>query len=449
MSKAKKEAGAIKDYTGLPDEECPPRIVEARKELTRLKEKYGPRAGHYFGLIQNLESWQMALSMRENVEEVKPAIKRLEEITRVLAEGWPTQKGYDKHSSKLWDEAVSIADRFGAIPEELRRLFYGLEDAQKPVSTYRMSKALNRETTLNPKARAEQLDMFIELEAEYKEALAQGDPITEKTFLPWVDLEPSEHALIDTFYVLLWKNSETQKKELESYYMGNVEPEKGKPYLPAFSFSEYELATTFYGGGDIGGKNVRAVVEIMEGLANKRFGMRENKPVQDGQKRRWKAIVRHKPLFCFIEVEHGEEDMATGEQRTAKLRGVELHPFFVESLREQYIEVPTDIRERTRIATGGKPSKTFYELRNYLLNEVSSKRPTATSQINMETALGQFCSYIEKPYRKREYLLKALEQCQKLGILKSYEETIGAAGQKKLLLHLNKEWAREPLKLNP
>jgi hypothetical protein len=65
----------------------------------------------------------------------------------------------------------------------------------------------------------------------------------------------------------------------------------------------------------------------------------------------------------------------------------------------------------------------------------------------METAFLQFCSEIVRPARKREYLLKALEQCQKLGILKGYEETIGAAGQKKLLLHLNKEWAREPLKI--
>lgn len=255
-----------------------------------------------FPVFHMIEEILMGVSTSKKRKGAKQAVKRLEDIAKQMGRGWPSEKEFNDNYHKLWAEVGNIGAKYEAIPSWLRFD----QPIEKPVSTYRMSKPLNRETTLNPKARAEQLDMFIELEAEYKEALALGDPITEKTFLPWVDLEPSEHALIDTFYVLLWKKSETQKKELESYYMGNVEPETGKPSVPAFSFSEYELATTFYGGGDIGGKNVRAVVDIAERLANKHFGMREYKPVRtrDGQTRRWEVIVRYKPLFCFIEVEN-------------------------------------------------------------------------------------------------------------------------------------------------
>jgi hypothetical protein len=433
MSKAKKEAGAIKDYTGLPDEECPPRIVEARKELTRLKEKYGPRAGYYFGLIQNLESWQMALSMRENVEEVKPAIKRLEEITRLMAEGWPTQKGYDKHSSKLWDEAVSIADRFGAIPEEMRRLIY----IPPKTSVIRMAKGLSQQQLKTQGNR--QPTLFDELESEWKTAITKEVAVAEIQksggIIEGIDLEPDESALIDALHVMLhYQSNNTKDPKAENYLAASWQID-GRT---AIHYTVTELARIYNGGTRPNGDEVARVQQVADRLAEKRFLMEYSERRPNGKKTIEATERVYAPLF-----EIRERTIKEGDRQGTRLFIV-LHDIFRASIASRYIELPEDIRTRMSKAFG-KASYTDYALRNYLLNEVSSRRKEAT--INRETAYERFCKPEWRPVRKKERLNAALEGCKRLGLLESYEETTGQSGQLKLILRPFTDWSRNPMPL--
>jgi hypothetical protein len=433
MSKAKKEAGVIKDYTGLPDEECPPRIVEARKELTRLKEKYGPRAGHYFGLIQNLESWQMALSMRENVEEVKPAIKRLEEITRLMAEGWPTQREYGKHGSKLWDEAVSIADRFGAIPEEMRRLIY----IPPKTSVIRMAKGLSQQQLKTQGNR--QPTLFDELESEWKTAIVKEGRVAEIQkrggIIEGIDLEPDESALIDALHVMLHYQSRNTKDPKAEDYLAASWQIDGRT---AIHYRVTELARIYNGGTRPNGDEVARVQQVADKLAEKRFLMEYSELIPNGKKTIKRTVKAYAPLF-----EVREETLTEGDRQGTRLF-IALHDIFRASIASRYIELPEDIRTRMSKAFG-KASYTDYALRNYLLNEVSSRRKEAT--INRETAYERFCKPEWRKVRKQERLNAALEGCKRLGLLESYEETTGQSGQLKLILRPFTDWSRNPMPL--
>lgn len=433
MSKQKNiEKWPVNDYTGLPDEECPPKILEARKELKRLTDKYGERAGHYFGIIRDLEGYQMALSMKENSEELKPAINRLEEITRIMAEGWPTENGYVKHGFKLFTEAMDIAEKYGVLPEFLK-----LKPAKK-VGVIRMGKGLN--DSLLKRQRNRQPSLFEELENEWKDAITKTERGAEVRtgggIIAGVELEPEENALIDALYVMLhYKSANTVEPKNEDYYTGGYEM-AGRA---ALDFTATELARIYNGGKKPSGDEMTRLKEVTEKLAEKRFMIEYEEEVsRNGKKPIKRSVKAYAPLFEI------REEKITKEGKSATSSFIVLHELLRASIASRYIELPEDIRARMRTAFG-KASYTDYQLRNYLLNEVSNRRKEI--EINRETAYERFTRPNTKPYRQRELLNKAMEGCKRLGILLNYEETTGKGGQLKLIMNPALDWSRNPMPL--
>jgi hypothetical protein len=88
-----------------------------------------------------------------------------------------------------------------------------------------------------------------------------------------------------------------------------------------------------------------------------------------------------------------------------------------------------------------KPSDIALRLRDYLVREISSKR--YKPEIYLERLQYMVAEKWMKESRKtkvKEYLQKAIETCEALGIIESYETKTGATGAPLMVFYLNKEW---------
>ena len=280
--------------------------------------------------------------------------------------------------------------------------------------------------------------LFEELDNEWQSAISNTKGGAEIKagggIIAGVELEPEENAFMDALYVMLhYQSSNTVEPKSEDYYSGGYEV-AGKT---ALNFTATELARVYNGGKKPSGDEMARLKEVTEKLAEKRFMIEYEEEVSRGGKRPIKRSVKaYAPLFEI------REETITKEGKSATLSFIVLHELLRASIASRYIELPEDIRARMRQAFG-KASYTDYQLRNYLLNEVSAKRREAT--INRETAYERFTRPDTRPARQRELLNKALEGCKCLGLLASYEETTGKGGQLKLILNPSLDWSRKPM----
>lgn len=283
--------------------------------------------------------------------------------------------------------------------------------------------------------------LFDRLDNEWQAAISKangGDEITTGSFLEGIELEPEENAFMDSLFVILHRESvNTVERKEDSYYKGSqIKTNSGRTF---FRVSFTELAKIYNGGVKPSQDELNRLKEVTERLAAKRYGVTYVVEASPQGKKTTKRIEKaYAPLFEIREV-----TIEVGNKRATKYEIV-LHELLRAEIASRYIELPEDIRTRTRQAFG-KASHTDYALRAYLLNEVSSKRKE--SKINRETAYKRFTKEGTKPYRQRELLDKALEKCKRLGLLESYEETTGQGGQLKLILNSDLDWSRKPFSL--
>jgi hypothetical protein len=383
--------------------------------------------------IQILEIFKKGVSMSKNRKGIKQAVNRLEEIAQLMVNGWPSKESFEENSVKIWEEAWIIANKYGALPKG-----FTLTPAKK-VGVIRMGKGLNDHLLKRQGNR--QPTLFEELENEWQDVISKTEGGAEVRtgggIIAGVELEPEENALIDALYVMLhYKSVNTVEPKNEDYYTGGYEM-AGRA---ALDFTATELARIYNGGKKASGDEMARLKEVIERLAGKRFMIEyKEERTPKGKKTVYERSVKaYAPLFEI------REEKITKDGKSATSSFIVLHELFRASIASRYIELPEDIRARMQTAFG-KASYTDYQLRNYLLNEVSNKRKEAT--INRETAYERFTRPNTRPARQRELLNKAMEGCKRLGILLNYEETTGKGGQLKLIMNPALEWSRNPMPL--
>jgi len=358
----------------------------------------------------------------------KKGFDRLEEIKQHTISGYETEDALLSESREAWD----IAKKYAELPKGWD---YGPTPRQG-AGVIRMAKTVNDHLLRRQGHR--QPTLFEELDNEWQAAISNTKGGAEIKagggIIAGVELEPEENALIDALYVMLhYQSSNTVEPKSEDYYSGGYEV-AGKT---ALRFTATELARVYNGGKKPSGDEMARLKEVTEKLAEKRFMIEYEEEVSRGGKKPIKRSVKaYAPLFEI------REETITKEGKSATLSFIVLHELLRASIASRYIELPEDIRARMRQAFG-KASYTDYQLRNYLLNEVSAKRREAT--INRETAYERFTRPDTRAARQKKLLNKALEGCKRLGLLESYEETTGKAGQLKLILNPALDWSRKPM----
>lgn len=427
---------------------------ELRAAFKSIRKRYGvlnDAPDSIVGPLQMVYILETEVSRSKNIRGKKKAVARLFEIGRILGAGFPLNEAskelqaiFDENSgeafslpdenpiSKLWVEAFGIAKKFHAFPEGWE---YGPTPKQG-AGVIRMAKTVNDHLLRRQGHR--QPTLFEELDNEWQAAISNTKGGAEIKagggIIAGVELEPEENALIDALYVMLhYQSSNTVEPKSEDYYSGGYKV-AGKT---ALNFTATELARVYNGGKKPSGDEIARIREVTEKLAEKRYMIEYVEEVSQGGRKPIKRSVKaYAPLFEI------REETITTEGKSATLSFIVLHELMRATIASRYIELPEDIRTRMRQAFG-KASYTDWQLRNYLLNEVSARRKEAI--INRETAYERFTKEGTKPYRQRELLNKALEGCKRLGLLASYEETTGQGGQLKLILNPSLDWSRKPM----
>lgn len=429
---------------------------ELRAAFHSIKKRYGVLndvPDSIVGPLQMIYILETGVSRSKNRRGVKKAAARLFEIGRLLGAGLPlneASKGVDaifenfgeafsdpenNSAYQLWSEAFSIAEKFNALPQG----WIPFQAPPKQTGVIRMGKGLNDNIIKRQGDRKPTL--FDHLDNEWQAAISKangGDEITTGSFLEGIELEPEENAFMDSLFVILHRESvNTVERKEDSYYKGSqIKTNSGRTF---FRVSFTELAKIYNGGVKPSQDELNRLKEVTERLAAKRYKVTYVVEASPHGKKTTKRIEKaYAPLFEIREV-----TIEVGNKRATKYEIV-LHELLRADIASRYIELPEDIRTRTRQAFG-KASHTDYALRAYLLNEVSSKRKE--SIINRETAYERFTIKGTRPARQRELLDKALEKCKRLGLLESYEETTGQGGQLKLILNSDLDWSRKPFAL--
>ena len=128
-----------------------------------------------------------------------------------------------------------------------------------------------------------------------------------------------------------------------------------------------------------------------------------------------------------------------------------LHPIFRHHIQNNYVNLPHDLYERMKQATGGQSkyiTPSMIALRNYLLMQLRNiklrKDDVAAIEINNDKlyTLLKLNKYtkVRQHARAREAKDKSIEVFKKIGLILNCTETVGREGQLKHIFYLNKDF---------
>jgi hypothetical protein len=329
------------------------------------------------------------------------------------------------------------------------------------VGTYKKSKHLNSQLLeyTYAKGKKGQGKIFDELEESTQESL-KAEKVDTKTLAIGLDVTASERKLIDTLCLLLHEKSQTAKAEEAGYYYGNSLTPHTTNYMakqaepsPTLMLSIYEITKHYKAQEHIGGKDQENVLEILRGLADRKFLIKYERKIFGKQSSRKpgqpaykvEKIELHSSIIWLPEV---TEELYTEDHELISSRKevrVVLSPLFRDQIDSYFIAVPKNITERTVLAYGShNVSEAALRLRDYLMDE-HSQRKTEPTKISQEKLLYRIAEKAMKANRKKralEMLDKAIDTVTKLGLLKDHQlEPSPKSGDLIYYFHLNKDFS--------
>jgi hypothetical protein len=263
-----------------------------------------------------------------------------------------------------------------------------------------------------------------------------------------IRLTPSETKVIDSLCKLLHQKSQILEPKNRDYYTGNLSPEM-VDYMaeitpaPKLGFTLYELTKEYKGEETISGKDVKNVKQVLTELNNKKFCIRYTETTK-GKGGEWikKEYEKFRPIINL--------DLATLSYGVGNIEHykktetvIVLHPIFRRQIDSKFIFYPDDINKRIAIAYGShNVSEITLRLRDYLMREISSKRPNPEiGEEKLYYLLAEKWMRESRKKKVKEYTEKALSTMIALGILKSYKiEPAKTTGEPKVVFTLNMDW---------
>lgn len=280
--------------------------------------------------------------------------------------------------------------------------------------------------------------------------------VERSSVIEGIRLNGAEYKLVDSLALLLHKKSQTSNPEKSDYYAGNgqleivdwgVTDEKDKPVLSSMPYlivSLYELTKIYKGDGEVTGKDTANVYNTLKTLTEKPFLIRHTEITYKANgSRRERSVESYRPLVVIDEnamvVDYDANNVETSRREELKLM---LSPLFNSQIETKFVEYPSDINARM-MAAYGKPEvpESTYLLREYLMNEKSHKRSKST--IDEETLFNRLCPKWMKEGRKArvtDYVKRAIDTMQTLGLVTSVDIVKGVRGQTKYVFNINTKW---------
>jgi myosin heavy subunit len=263
-----------------------------------------------------------------------------------------------------------------------------------------------------------------------------------------IRLTPSETKIIDSLCKLLHQNSQTLEPKNKDYYTGNLTPdmvdyEAEITPAPKLGFTLYELTKEYKGEDSISGKDVENVKQVLYELNEKKFCIRYTEQTK-GKGGEW-VKKEYEKFRSIIHVDKATLSYNLGSKDDYKKAEtvIVLHPIFRRQIDSKFIFYPDDINKRIAIAYGShNVSEITLRLRDYLMREISSKRPNPEiGEDKLYYLLAEKWMRESRKKKVKEYTEKALSTMIALGILKSYKiEPAKTTGEPKVVFTLNMDW---------
>ena len=298
-----------------------------------------------------------------------------------------------------------------------------------PAGSFRKSRHLSSQVLKYDTAKSPQRGIFEDLSSDTKDEILKHRGSLE-TMVEGIRLSPAEMKLVDTLCKLLHHRSQREDPKKDSYYQGDGEPASLRKYgdsreqMPSLALSLYEVAQEYKGGDAISGKDAQNVLEILRGLAERKFLIRYTAKEYRDTKRTETSIETYGNILSLPTLEAKEYDLSSGALLSSKKEVlVWLSPIFRHQIDSNFITVPNDITKRTALAYGShNVSEATLRLRDVLLQEMSFGKATYT--VSQEKLYERLAEKMMKEGRRKlvgEHVQKAIETVQRLGLLWSWE----------------------------
>jgi len=329
--------------------------------------------------------------------------------------------------------------------------------APAKVGTHKVASNLSRQLTAYEYPGDKQGSIFDELQPKTREEILKGQA-AETIAVGLGDCSSAERKLIDALCMLLGQKSQTKEPGADGYYLGNIPKNDrrmvaygslGQIEAPSLVVSLYEITKLYSQGEGIGGKDQSNVLDVLRGLAEKKFLIRYTRTTRiPGAKGNQPAKVENTieqfgPIIHLITEEqrtYTEDDQLL--ETTGKQLKVVLSPLFRDQIDSQFVLRPNDIIQRTALAYGSQhiPEATL-RLRDWLLHQIGHKNSeVAITQKKALYRVAEKSMRQHKRKRAQEQLDTALETAKKLGLLLSWELTPSEASSEmiyRLFLNLD------------
>ncbi|MFC5410733.1 hypothetical protein ACFPMF_15530 [Larkinella bovis] len=292
-----------------------------------------------------------------------------------------------------------------------------------------------------------------------------------------IKLTPGEEKLLICLSKLLHQKSQNLDKLSDDYYTGNADPNavvpenntgkdlrfskdpdlQGEPRKTAtLVLTLYEIAKEYRPNSNIGGRDMRIVLDMLLELANnpeKRALIRYKREQRNTDNtRNISEIEGFEPLLNVYNHKNtklSSEGVIINQTTEVIIR---LNPVFRDQIESKYISLPEDLLSRIVMANGGShkiPESTFRLIR-YLAHAKANAASGVTKfgynpEIYAENLFWKVAeNYMRDPTRTFSYTQKVVERAIKIatdiGLLLGHKVTLGANNMPKYTFGINPDW---------
>jgi hypothetical protein len=272
-----------------------------------------------------------------------------------------------------------------------------------------------------------------------------------------IKLTPTQDKMMNVLYKLIHDTSETYDTKSKNFYAGN-ETNLEIPYgginakSSVIRVKPTEIYTEFLGDERYSGKGISNAKKVLQELNEKKFLIQYNRKRTEIRNGEIVSVTdRIETTGSLIKIISYMEGMTNQEveRLDSKESGfreqieefiIAFNPLITDQINLKYVEYPSDINERTAIASGGKlkVTESIIALRTYLMRELSNKR--FKFEMNKETLIELLQLKKDRKKRLEQAIEKAIEVNKSLGLIENVQTVTGARGQEKYIFTLNPEF---------
>ncbi|MFN8578846.1 MAG: hypothetical protein U0354_18615 [Candidatus Sericytochromatia bacterium] len=276
--------------------------------------------------------------------------------------------------------------------------------------------------------------------------------IKEEKIVLGIRLSVSEDRILNSILKLLHDKSDRNLGS-ENFFKGNLPAEKDRyggqmVDFPVLSFSPSELYKEYIGKNDYSGAEAIHVKDTLINLASKNFlFIYKRHKFDDKGNELIDRIEEYRPLLQirqYYENITPEEDLELDNTKNGSEKGtivVSLNHIFIDQIDTKFIEYPSDINQRTVIASGGvrKVTESNTRIRDYFLRELSNGHHYCEINDDKLPYVLGLDNFIKAGKKKRieKKIQETLDFALKLKIITGFEIIDGSQGQSKYKFYLN------------